>query len=89
MDIFGELNQKSESPYVTIEKNEQIKNEIFARLGKVKKFIYANEDGESLCSAKYFLEVLNEYHFQKNEISKMKKGNIWLSDGDVFVVAKF
>lgn len=90
-DIFGNLNQMAQSPYIPQDQNEQIKNSIFARLGKVKEFVYAGEDGESPCTAKYFMETLENYRFQFAEVSKMQKGDIWLfaGDGDYYVVAKF
>lgn len=90
-DIFGKLNQTAKSPYISIEENEQIKNLIFARLGEVKEFVFASEDGESPCPAKYFMEILENYRFQFAEVSKMQKGDIWLfaGDGDFYVVAKF
>ncbi len=88
-NIFGNLNQQAKSPYISIEENEQVKNIIFARLGNVKEFVFASEDGETPCPAKYFMEILENYRFQFAEVSKMQKGDIWLADGDQFVIAKF
>jgi hypothetical protein len=88
-DVFGKLNQQAQSPYVNEETNEKAKNLIFARLGDVKEFVFASEDGESPCPAKYFMEILENYRFQFTEVSKMQKGDIWLADGDQFMIAKF
>lgn len=92
-DIFGNLNQMAQSPYIPQDQNEKVKSSIFARLGNVKEFIFASEDGESPCPTKYFMEILENYRFQFTEVSKMQKleGDIWLfaGDGDYYVVAKF
>jgi hypothetical protein len=88
-DVFGKLNQQAQSTYIPQEQNELLKNLLFTRLGNVKEFVFASEDGESPCPAKYFMEILENYHFQFAEVSKMQKGDIWLADGDQFVIAKF
>lgn len=87
MDFF-ELNAFTETPYVSVKENEKVKNLIFTKLGKVKSFTFESEDGSFPCPVQHFFEVLNNYRFQKNEIPKLKN-EIWLADGDEFVVAKF
>jgi hypothetical protein len=91
MNMFFEELENAQSPYVDMEINEKVKNSLFARLGNVKEFVFASEDGEFPCTAKHFMEILNDYRFQNEEISKMQKGDIWLfaGDGDYYVVAKF
>ena len=46
-NIFGNLNQNAQSPYVDMETNKKAKDYIFSRLGKIKKVFWASEDGES------------------------------------------
>ena len=89
MDIFGTLKQMAQSPYIPQDQNEQLKNSIFTRLGEVKEIVFSGEDGETPCQMSYFVEVLNNYRFQFAEVPKMQKGDIWLFDGDYYVVAKF
>ena len=91
MNMFFEELENAQSPYVDMETNEKVKNSLFARLGNVKEFVFASEDGESPCTAKHFMEILNNYRFQFAEVPKMERGDIWLfaGDGDYYVVAKF
>jgi len=89
MDIFGTLNQMAQSPYIPQDQNEILKNSIFTQLGEVKEIVFSGEDGETSCQISYFVEVLNNYRFQFAEVLKMQKGDIWLFDGDYYIVAKF
>ena len=90
MDVFGDLNNQALSPYVSGQENNQAIDLIISRLGKVKSVIIAGEDGETETTILEFLNTLKNYKFQKNEISKIQKGGIWLSyDSDYYIAAKF
>jgi hypothetical protein len=86
--MFREL-ELAETPYITPEENRKVQGDIFARLGAVKAVVFASEDGEEACPMEYFLEVLANYRFQENEVAGIREGDIWLADGDSYVVAKF
>jgi len=90
-NIFGNLNQNAQSPYVDMETNKKAKDYIFSRLGKIKKVFWASEDGESDANVADFAEILADYKFQFAELKNLKGKEIWLDadDGDIKIVAKF
>lgn len=78
------------SPYVSEQENNQAIDLIISRLGNVKKVVIEGEDGQTESTIMEFLNTLKNYKFQKNEIAKLQKGDIWLSyDSDYYIVAKF
>jgi hypothetical protein len=61
------------NPYLNYEDNEEVKKLIASSLPDVKLVIISSEDGEIEGTVKEFVQILDSYHFQEDEVIRINK----------------